>query len=192
MCKNTEEANLKTGSLFCLVENKSSPFLASRIDTNRSLEPTSTVGPTLDPTIVPTIGPKSILLNITVPTYSSTDCGGYDVWIEINVGNRTCNTSKITEFDAGDTLLWVGKYLGSCQDFIFDKDLDDIHYKVKTEGGNDFCPKYFYAFMDSATFKSEIMTQWYEVSKTNDKNHIARRTHGTFVLPIAGKLLQYL
>ena len=30
------------------------------------------------------------------------------------------------------------------------------------------------------------MDDWHEVSKTNDKNHTARRTHGDFTLPIAG------
>ena len=125
-------------------------------------------------------------MNLTVPTHSGSDCGGYDVWIEINVGNQSCNTSQIDAFSAGETLLWFGKYLGSCRNFVFNTDLNMIYYKVKTEGGNDFCPKYFYAFMDNATFKSEILTDWYEVTKTNDRNHTARRTHGTFILPNAG------
>ena len=38
------------------------------------------------------------------------------------------------------------------------------------------------------TFKSDYMDDWHEVTKTNDKNHTARRTHGDFTLPIAGNL----
>ena len=69
--------------------------------------------------------------NLTLTTHSSSDCGGYNVWIEIEVGNQTCNTSKIDEFSAGDTLLWFGKYLGSCRKFQFDSNLDSITFKIK-------------------------------------------------------------
>ena len=119
-------------------------------------------------------------------THSGSDCGGYDVWIEINVGNQTCNTTQIKEFSGGNTLLWFGKYLGSCQDIIFGRDLNMIDFKIKEPNGNDFCPKYFYGFMDGATFRSDIMDDWYEVSKTNNRNHVARRIHGIFELPKAG------
>ena len=126
-------------------------------------------------------------------THSSSDCGGYNVWIEIEVGNQICNTSKIDSFSAGDTLLWFGKYLGSCRDFEFGKDLEQINFKVKENNtGDDFCPKYFYAFVEGGNnFRSDEMAHesgdWYEYSKTNDRNHIARKTSGTFELPKSGK-----
>ena len=132
--------------------------------------------------------PNSNLRNITLTTHSGTDCGGYNIWIEIEVDKKTCITKEIPGFSAGNTLLWFGKYLGSCRDFEFGKDLNMINFKVKEKTGNDFCPRYLYAFMDSdVTFKSEEMTAWYEYADTNDKNHIASRTSGTFELPKAGK-----
>ena len=43
----------------------------------------------------------------------------------------------------------------------------------------------------SVTFYSDEMGQasgdWYERSKTNNRNHIARRTSGAFELPKSGK-----
>jgi hypothetical protein len=132
--------------------------------------------------------PNSSLRNITLTTHSDNECGGYNVWIEIEVDKKTCITKQIPEFAAGNTLLWFGKYLGSCRDFEFGKDLDMINFKVKENTTNDFCPRYLYAFMDSdVTFRSDEMTAWYEYDDTNDKNHIARRISGTFELPEAGK-----
>ena len=139
--------------------------------------------------------PHLSLRNLTLTTHSGPDCGGFNIWIEIDVGNFSCNTSVIDEYSAGNTLLWFGKYLGSCRSFKFDTDLDLLNFRAKTNSTNDFCPKYFYAFMDDddgITFKSDIMNDWHEVSKTNDKNHTARRTHGDFTLPNAGKFLQEL
>ena len=128
------------------------------------------------------------LRNLTLTTHSGTDCGGYNIWIEIEVDKKTCITKEIPGFSAGNTLLWFGKYLGSCRGFDFGKDLDMINFKLKEKTNNDFCPKYLYAFMDSdVTFRSEIMTDWYEYDDTNDKIHIARRTSGTFELPKSGK-----
>ena len=131
--------------------------------------------------------------NLTLTTHSSSDCGGYNVWIEIEVGNQICNTTKIDSFSAGDTLLWFGKYLGSCRKFQFDSNLDSITFKIKTIGGDDYCPKYFYAFMDSIAFKSELMTDWYEEDTpgsyhdTNHRIHLANRTSEAFILPLTGK-----
>ena len=114
--------------------------------------------------------PNSSLRNITLTTHSDNECGGYNVWIEIEVDKKTCITKEIPDFDAGNTLLWFGKYLGSCRGFEFGKDLDMINFKVKEKTGNDFCPRYLYAFMDSdVTFRSDEMTAWYEYDDTNDK-----------------------
>ena len=126
-------------------------------------------------------------------THSNDYCGGFKVWIEIEVDKKTCNTLEIPDFDPGNTLLWFGKYLGSCRDFEFGKDLEQINFKVKENNtGDDFCPKYLYAFVeDGVTFRSDRMAHesgdWYEYSKTNDRNHIARKTFGTFELPNSGK-----
>ena len=121
-------------------------------------------------------------------THGSSDCGGYNVWIEIEADNKTCITKEIPEFYAGDTLLWFGKYLGSCRDFEFGNELDIINFKVKENTGNDFCPRYLYAFVGDSdiTFRSEEMTAWYEYDDTNDKNHIARRINEAFDLPMSG------
>ena len=132
------------------------------------------------------------LRNLTLTTQSDDYCGGYNVWIEIEVDNKTCITKQIPEFDRGNTLLWFGKYLGSCRDFEFGKDLELINFKIKENTGDDFCPRYLYAFVEGGvTFKSDEMAHasgdWYERSKTNNRNHIARRTSGTFELPKSGK-----
>ena len=49
-----------------------------------------------------------------------------------------------------------------------------------------------YAFVEGGiTFKSDQMAHesgdWYQNSKTNYRDHIARRTSGTFELPKSGK-----
>ena len=125
-------------------------------------------------------------------THSDDMCGGLNVWIEIEVDKKTCNTLEIPDFDRGNTLLWFGKYLGSCRDFEFGKDLELINFKVKENNtGNNFCPRYFYAFVEGGvTFKSDLMAEasgdTYDY-QTNNRIHTARRTHGSFELPKSGK-----
>ena len=137
--------------------------------------------------------------NLTLTTYSADGCGGYKVWIELQVNNKTCNTIEIPEFSGGDTLLWFGKYLGSCREFVFEKKLEEINFRVKENNtGDNFCPTYLYAFVDGegenvVTFKSNYMYCSTCISsydyRTNDKNHIANKTAGTFYfeLPQYGK-----
>jgi hypothetical protein len=135
--------------------------------------------------------PKLSLRNLTLTTHGGPDCGGYNVWIEIDVGHQTCITSIIDEFSPGDTLLWFGKFLGSCRSFHFGTDLDMINFRVKTKSTDKFCPLYFYAFMEneqSITFRSDYMSAWHGIG---NKNHTARRTYGDFTLPIAGNFKIY-
>ena len=125
-------------------------------------------------------------------THSDDYCGGYNVWIEIEVNGKKCTTKEIPEFDRGNTLVWYGKYLSSCRDFEFGEDLELINFKVKSNSNNKYCPRFLYAFMEGGiTFKSDEMAHefgdWYSKSKTNYRNHIARRTGGTFELPKSGK-----
>ena len=128
------------------------------------------------------------LRNITLTKHSADYCGGYNVWIEIEVDKKTCITKEIPDFDRGNTLVWFGKYLGSCRDFEYGKDLKEIKFKVKENNtGDDFCPRYLYAFAEGGvTFKSNEMVDWYEHSKTNNRTHIARRTSRAFQLPKSG------
>jgi len=128
------------------------------------------------------------LRNLTLTTQSDDYCGGYNVWIEIEVDGKTCATKEIPGFDRGDTLLWYGKYLSSCRDFEFGEDLELIIFKVKSNSNNKYCPRYLHAFVEGGiTFKSDQMAHesgdWYQNSKTNYRDHIARRTSGTFELP---------
>jgi hypothetical protein len=128
-------------------------------------------------------------------------CGGYKVWIELEAGNKTCNTEEIPDFDTGNTLLWFGKYLGSCRDFEFEKDWEQINFRVKENNtGDDFCPAFLYAFVDGdgendVTFRSDDMYSCSTCTtydyQTNDRNHIARKTAGSFYfeLPQSGKSL---
>ena len=132
-----------------------------------------------------------IIRNLTLTSHSGIGCGGYNVWIEINVGEITCNTSAISEFSAGNTLLWLGEYLGSCRNLEFDINLDEINFKIKSSNNDDFCPKYFFSFMNhGVTFKSPKMFRPYDGDKngrnTNEQNHVATRTQETIELPQAG------
>ena len=132
-----------------------------------------------------------IIRNLTLTTHSGIGCGGYNVWIEFNVGEITCNTSVIPGFDAGNTLLWLGEYLGSCRNLEFDIGLKEVNFKIKSTSGDDFCPKYFFAFMNhGVTFKSAEMFRVYDGDKngfnTNDRNHVATRTQETIELPQTG------
>ena len=126
-------------------------------------------------------------------------CGGYSVWIELEVNNKTCNTKEIPDFSTGNTLLWFGKYLGSRRDFEFEKDWEQINFRVKENNtGDNFCPAYLYAFVNGdgeneVTFRSDDMYSCstcttYDYT-TNDRNHIARKTAGSFhfELPQSGK-----
>ena len=131
-----------------------------------------------------------IIRNLTLTTHSGIGCGGYKVWIEFNVGEITCNTSVIPEFDAGNTLLWLGEYLGSCRNLEFDIDLDEVNFKIKSNSKDNFCPKYFFAFMNhGVTFKSYKMFRNYDGDKdgrnTNEQNHVATKTQETIELPQA-------
>ena len=131
--------------------------------------------------------------------YNGDSCGGYKVWIELEAGNKTCNTKEIPDFSAGNTLLWFGKYLGSCRDFEFEKDWEEINFRVKENNtGDDFCPLKLYAFVDGdgendVTFRSNDMYSCSTCTtydyQTNHRNHIARKTAGSFYfeLPQSGK-----
>ena len=135
--------------------------------------------------------------NLTLTTHSADGCGGYQVWIELEVDNKTCNTKEIPEFSGGNTLLWFGKYLGSCRDFVFENDWEQINFRVKENNtGDNFCPTYLYAFVDGegeidVTFKSNDMYSCSTCTtydyQTNNRNHIARKTGGIFELPQSGK-----
>ena len=118
-------------------------------------------------------------------------CGGYKVWIELEVDNKTCNTKEIPKFSGGTTLLWFGTYLGSCRDFVFEENWEQINFRVKENNtGDNFCPTYLYVFVDGEgendiTFKSNEMYTCSTCTtydyQTNDRNHIARK------LPQSGK-----
>ena len=67
----------------------------------------------------------------------------------------------------------------------------EVSFKIKSISGDDFCPKYFFAFMNhGVTFKSPKMFRNYDGDKndfnTNDKNHVATITQETIELPQAG------
>ena len=129
-----------------------------------------------------------IIRNLTLTTHSGIGCGGYNVSLEVNVGKITCNTSVIPGFYAGNNLLWLGEYLGSCRNLEFDIGLKEVSFKIKSTSGDDFCPEYFFAFMNhGVTFKSPIMFHDYDGDKngrnTNEQNHVATRTQETIELP---------
>ena len=73
----------------------------------------------------------------------------------------------------------------------FGIDLDKVNFKIKSTSKDNFCPKYFFAFMNQGvTFKSSIMFHDYDGYKngrnTNEKNHVATRTQEKIELPQAG------
>ena len=142
--------------------------------------------------------PKTIR-KLALTTYPTDGCGGLKVSIELEVDNKICNTKEIPNFIGGDTLLWFGTYLGSCRDFVFEENWEQINFRVKENNtGDNFCPTYLYVFVDGdgendVTFKSNDMycstcISSYDYS-TNDKNHNARKTAGSFYfeLPQSGK-----
>ena len=77
-------------------------------------------------------------VDLTIHTDSY--CGGYDVYLELIQGRTTCQTSAKRNFDSGAKLSWTGSQLGSCVDTLFDSNSDEINFKIRSTGGDDFCP----------------------------------------------------
>ena len=139
--------------------------------------------------------PKTIR-KLALTTYPTDGCGGLKVSIELEVDNKICNTKEIPNFIGGDTLLWFGTYLGSCRDFVFEENWEQINFRVKENNtGDNFCPTYLYVFVDGdgendVTFKSNEMYSCstcttYDYT-TNDRNHIARKTSKHFTMLVGG------
>ena len=77
-------------------------------------------------------------MDLTIHTDSY--CGGYDVYLELIQGRTDCQTSTKRNFDSGAKLSWTGSQLGSCVDILFDNNSDEINFKIRSTGGDDFCP----------------------------------------------------
>ena len=77
-------------------------------------------------------------VDLTIHTDSY--CGGYDVYLELIQGRTTCQTLTKRNFDSGAKLSWAGSQLGSCVDRLFDSNSDEINFKIRSTGGDDFCP----------------------------------------------------
>ena len=70
-------------------------------------------------------------------------------YIELIQEETTCKTSTKKDFYKGAKFSWTGAELGSCVDIPFfydnrDKDnSDEINFKIRSTGGDDFCPNSF-------------------------------------------------
>ena len=106
---------------------------------------------------------------------SAMDCGGYNVWIELNQSSVNCNTSIIDDFYPGNVLTWSNEDLGSCQEMNFAVNASEIGYNIKTNKRNAFCPVLFEIFIKNShdVYYNDVhYKKWYKKS-TNDINHTA-------------------
>ena len=106
---------------------------------------------------------------------SAMDCGGYNVWIELNQSSVSCNTSTIDDFYPGNVLTWSNEGLGSCQEMNFTVNASEIGYKIKTNKTNAFCPVLFEIFIKNSHdmyYNDVHYKKWYKKS-TNYIDHTA-------------------
>ena len=95
-------------------------------------------------------------VDLTIHTDSY--CGGYDVYLELIQERTNCQTLTKTNFNPGAKLSWTGSELGSCVDRLFDSDSEEINFKIRSTGGDDFCPNSFtITLKDSKTYENRGM-----------------------------------
>lgn len=93
-------------------------------------------------------------------------CGGNNVYIELNQGQKRCRTAHKWHFYRGDVLSWTGYGVNNCLRTDFNVDKDIINFKIRSTDGNDFCPKSLSIVMDSGdVYMNDNMNGWV------DKNH---------------------
>ena len=68
-------------------------------------------------------------------------CGGKSVYLELLEGQTSCTTSTQEDFHGGVTLSWREDQLGSCAGKLFDVQLDELNFKLRSTDVDDFCPK---------------------------------------------------
>ena len=85
-----------------------------------------------------------IIQELDLTNHVDSNCGGYDVYIELIQEETTCKTSTKKDFYKGAKFSWTGAELGSCVDipFFYD-DSDEIKFKIRSTAGDDFCPNSF-------------------------------------------------
>jgi hypothetical protein len=92
-------------------------------------------------------------------------CGGKSVYLELLEGQTSCTTSTKEDFDGGVTLIWSGDQLDSCAEKIFDVQLDELKFKLRSTDGDDFCPKTLVITLYDnvgkiTTYKADGMNDW--------------------------------
>ena len=109
-------------------------------------------------------------------------CGGYDVYLELIQGRTTCQTSTKRNFDSGATLSWAGSQLGSCVDKLFDSNRDEINFKIRSTGGDDFCPNSLtITLKDTKTYENRGMDDKVDNKMGSELRTAKRKLGKTFI-----------
>ncbi len=103
--------------------------------------------------------------NVWLYINDRSSCGGYDLWIKLNLQEETdiCSVQGKASFKAGETLQWTGFQLGEYGSKQFSL------AKMLTSSGNDFCPKVIVVQFGEVQYCKLIdQEKWWD-SSDNDK-----------------------
>ena len=72
-------------------------------------------------------------------------CGGESVYLELlgvlGSWQTSCTTSIKSDFHGYDTLVWSYSQLDTCAEKLFDVQLNELKFKLRSLHSDDFCPK---------------------------------------------------
>jgi len=80
-------------------------------------------------------------LKLVIDFFTFHTCGGKGAYLELLEGQTSCTTSIKESFLAGVTLSWSGDQLGSCVGKLFNVQLDELNFRLRSTDTDDFCPK---------------------------------------------------
>ena len=117
---------------------------------------------------------------MTLSIKNDEKCSGSRVLIDIPEDHsHGCTTRDKGSFGKGSTLIWTkdeDNELEQCANMDFDPLNDEIFFKIRSNSGDDFCPKRLTLTMsDSQEYKSDVINDFVSKSKGN-KERIAKKT----------------
>ena len=110
---------------------------------------------------------QGIIQELDLTNHVDSICFGYDVYIELIQEETTCTTSTKNDFYKGAKFSWIGAELGSCVDrpFFYDNS-DEINFKIRSNGGDQFCPNSFTITMkDGKKYENRGMKDMVDIKK---------------------------
>ena len=96
------------------------------------------------------------LESIRLSLWNYADCGGWNVWLRVKQGTKSCRTKKIPSFSRGQELEWSGRQLRTCEGTKWNVNVLRMQIKIRSNHGNEFCPKVVRLGFNNTSFEKKI------------------------------------